>query len=560
MRNKLFTILTVFAVMFLAGNLNVEAKTLADMPERTYIIGTHEFTPGEAITTQKIMLAARTIVGNDLELEDMVILYKNVEGTWVNTTVGTAVPEALLPESVTIEFVNTIPITELIAQVKAQLQTEYEKFNSADYLAEDFTSLTAYKTAADTAIDSATTVEEATAAKTKAVTEMTAIKTKATLVAEAKAELQTKYETYNEKHYSSSNYTALTNHKTNGDNAIDAATTLADITTAKETAITNMSNVLTHPILNKTTNIGYASLSAAITGASDTDQIVLTRDMTGLKIAYNVTSLEKRLNLDLNGFKITLNSRNNLPFITIKSTGELVLSDSSAAKTGEISRTNGTLIQNLGGKLSISGGKLTAPTVIALFENNSSTTISGGVFNGVIASNGSSVGPETAPSQYTTNATLTISGGEFNQHIYLPGAGGVTTVTGGTFNVSDYTVFQIRAGSLSISGGTFTSNVDTATNASVVPATGSKDFKGVIAAVKPSGSNTTTAYASPIVVNITGGTFTNTQGEAIVVADQSDAANTNGITVNIGENATINGAIANYDKGDKTSTIVDSRK
>ena len=64
---------------------------LNDIPNQTYVIGTHIFTrdknlptyPGY-ITTKSIMLAARTIEGDDLD--DMKIYYKTTRGIWVDGT------------------------------------------------------------------------------------------------------------------------------------------------------------------------------------------------------------------------------------------------------------------------------------------------------------------------------------------------------------------------------------------------------------------------------------------------------------------------------------------
>lgn len=70
-------------VLALFGSLNTRAigDEFTDSPNRTYIIGTQVFEAGTAMTTQRIMLAARTIKGNDIDA--MIIYYKNVDSEWI---------------------------------------------------------------------------------------------------------------------------------------------------------------------------------------------------------------------------------------------------------------------------------------------------------------------------------------------------------------------------------------------------------------------------------------------------------------------------------------------
>ncbi|MGI6570706.1 MAG: hypothetical protein ACOX27_06610 [Caldicoprobacterales bacterium] len=52
------------------------------------------------------MIAARTIQGDNLTEEDMVIYYKNPYGNWINATNGTPIPQDELPPSFTITHTN----------------------------------------------------------------------------------------------------------------------------------------------------------------------------------------------------------------------------------------------------------------------------------------------------------------------------------------------------------------------------------------------------------------------------------------------------------------------
>ena len=87
---KSLLIIAIVFVSFLSFNTKVNALEVAkdDVDANTYIIGNSMFsrnpsqTYGGVLTTQHIMLAAKTIEGTDIA--DMVIYYKNARGVWVN--------------------------------------------------------------------------------------------------------------------------------------------------------------------------------------------------------------------------------------------------------------------------------------------------------------------------------------------------------------------------------------------------------------------------------------------------------------------------------------------
>ena len=95
-------------MFFITGIVSVSAaeKELDDIDNRTYIIGTHEFTPGEALTSQRLMLAARTIKGDNVGLEDMIIYYKNSVGIWINAINSTLIPESNLPDKFNVQYTD----------------------------------------------------------------------------------------------------------------------------------------------------------------------------------------------------------------------------------------------------------------------------------------------------------------------------------------------------------------------------------------------------------------------------------------------------------------------
>lgn len=97
-------------------------RTPGSIPDRTYIIGTHEFTSGFALTTSRIMIAARTIQGDNLTEEDMVIYYKDPLVGWINATDGKPIPQDELPQSFTIthtDLVGEVVVDKNITSVAA---------------------------------------------------------------------------------------------------------------------------------------------------------------------------------------------------------------------------------------------------------------------------------------------------------------------------------------------------------------------------------------------------------------------------------------------------------
>jgi len=88
MKRKICALL-IFTFILLFGYCNkVDAKEIeaSDVPNNTYVIGTHMFTDEVVLTTQHIMLGATTIDSD--KLEDMVIYYKTPWGTWWDGLTG----------------------------------------------------------------------------------------------------------------------------------------------------------------------------------------------------------------------------------------------------------------------------------------------------------------------------------------------------------------------------------------------------------------------------------------------------------------------------------------
>lgn len=105
MKKIIKSIMMISLILFVLSIPSVFAKSPSSFENRTYIIGTHEFTPGEPMTTQRIMLAARTIDSD--KLNDMIIYYKNSEGKWINAITDKPITP---PSDFEIDFINTVPV------------------------------------------------------------------------------------------------------------------------------------------------------------------------------------------------------------------------------------------------------------------------------------------------------------------------------------------------------------------------------------------------------------------------------------------------------------------
>ena len=76
-----------------------------DIPNNSYVIGTNLFTSDAMLTTEDIMLAAKTIENNSTN--DMIIYYKTPRGKWVNGLTG---EEITLSSEFYLEYINGVLI------------------------------------------------------------------------------------------------------------------------------------------------------------------------------------------------------------------------------------------------------------------------------------------------------------------------------------------------------------------------------------------------------------------------------------------------------------------
>ena len=113
--------LIVIILLLLSITINVSAKEVSknDIPSRTYIIGTHEFTrdpiDGNTFTgdykgileTKYLMLGSTSI--NSIAINDMIVYYKNPDGVWLNAATSEEIEN--VPDTFNIEYVNTKAVT-----------------------------------------------------------------------------------------------------------------------------------------------------------------------------------------------------------------------------------------------------------------------------------------------------------------------------------------------------------------------------------------------------------------------------------------------------------------
>lgn len=284
----------------------------------------------------------------------------------------------------------------------------------------------------------------------------------------------------------------------------------------------------------------YTTLAEAINAVADGATVTVVKKNISLDRRIVIS---KKVTVDLNGKTVTRDmsnvsanfTSNEGNLFTIQSAGDLTLKDSTGngmltaiAPAGSHYSTD-TLVLNYG-KFTLESGTIKVPEkvyyAVGCYGKDSVTTINGGVIDaqwGNVSDGGIALGSNGSKSDTTYGFTLNINGGEIKggeQTLYLPGAG-KTTITGGKLTGSDRGI-EIRAGELTITGGEISANVARSTDAAANNGA-SGSYTGVLVAVKPA-SVSASGYVGDIVLNISGGTFTNASGDVLTVVHETATA------------------------------------
>lgn len=280
----------------------------------------------------------------------------------------------------------------------------------------------------------------------------------------------------------------------------------------------------------------YKTLADAINAAADGQTVTVVKDISLDSRIF----ISKKVTVDLNGKTVTRDmsavsenfTRNEGNLFTIQSNGELTLKDSTgngmltAKAPADNHYSTDTLVLNYG-KFTLESGTIKVPEMVyyavGCYGKDSVTTINGGVIDaqwGDASDGGIALGSNGTKGDSYYDFTLNINGGEIKggeQTLYLPGAG-KTTITGGKLTGSARGI-EIRAGELSITGGEISANAIRKTDAAANNGA-SGSYTGALVAVKPAGVSAS-GYVGDIVLNISGGTFTNTSGDVLTVVHEN---------------------------------------
>ena len=173
----------------------------------------------------------------------------------------------------TLPAIKAAALDDLTTALAIYLEANY-------YTAENWTALKNAKADGDIAINAATDPAGVTTARDVALAAMDAVPTYAETLAAAQTaaldELQTALSTYSETDYTAEEWTALNTAKTDGDTAINAATDLAGVTTAKDSALATMDAVPTTIAAPVFINISRASAGEMTLVVRTTPNLLLT--------------------------------------------------------------------------------------------------------------------------------------------------------------------------------------------------------------------------------------------------------------------------------------------
>jgi len=112
MKKKLKYLLFLI-ILFMMGTTTVRAErmTSTNVPNNSYIIGTHMFTDKTSLSTSHIMLAGKTIDSDNLN--DMIMYYKTPRGKWINGATGESITA---PANFKIDYKDLVSFIPVLKQ------------------------------------------------------------------------------------------------------------------------------------------------------------------------------------------------------------------------------------------------------------------------------------------------------------------------------------------------------------------------------------------------------------------------------------------------------------
>lgn len=214
-------------------------------------------------------------------------------------------------------------------------------------------------------------------------------------------------------------------------------------------------------------NITNTTFQTVIDNAAVGEVIALTNniEMTKRLTVSNVVTI------DLNGYSITGNFDDGYGLIYVGTKGDLTIKDSSIAKTGSVTNLVGNAVGNYG-VVNIYGGIFTGNYALYNFFHSNSvygtSIIHGGTFKSVtdgfpsIANCGDLTINGGTVELLDTTSTLVVNGGDIKT-LYVGETDYITenqttSITGG--NITEFSVNENSSNDISISGGTFKSEID----------------------------------------------------------------------------------------------------
>ena len=272
-------------------------------------------------------------------------------------------------------------------------------------------------------------------------------------------------------------------------------------------------------VSNGTTEKGYARLVDAFDNSVDGCSIKLLKNIE----MSSMVRITRSILVDLNGFAITTSSDflNGAGIFTVREGGFLTINDSSTGKTGLIENSKKDGDANSVERYGIVVFPYKPSNEKALNDSgNAQLIVNGGTIKAsyaAISGNGS-FGSDT-------NTEIVVKGGVLEggvTAVYHPQNGNII-VNGGSFKGNDSAI-EIRAGKMTIDGGTFTAN------ATEYSCTANDDGATTVGASIAVAQHNTKL---PIDVTISGGTFSGYHALSVVNPQNNDYAAISKINVNV---------------------------